>query len=151
MRYIKKSSQNAKERVCTVIRGSTKIAIEKVSLCHVDRNFLPETVVASSGLAPRAWQCPEAGAGVLSKPTVHWTKRSDTHYGLQRIKRDPVFAAAAWPARVQNFPSFLIVQMKMGPKNLETRNNVLFDRQIFGMILASQRQGSNVLQGGVSG
>lgn len=39
MRYIKKSSQNAKERVYTVVRGSAKIVIElfpsrKPSLLH---------------------------------------------------------------------------------------------------------------------
>ena len=98
MRYIKKSSQNVKERVYTVLRGSTKIVIE----------LFPSRKPA---LLHQAW--PQEHDNVLKLVQVNENK-------------DPVFAAAAWPARVQNFPSFLTVQMKMGPKNLETRNQCPF-------------------------
>lgn len=126
MRYIKKSSKNAKERVYTVVRGSAKIVIElfpsrKPSLLH------------------QAW--PQEHDNVLKLVQVNENK-------------DPVFAAAAWFARVQDVPSFLIVQMKMGQKTWrpETMSYSIVKYLGWFHLPASQRQGFfNVLQGGVSG
>ena len=142
MRSIKKSSKNAKERVYTVVRGSTKIVIELFRSPRKSWKLAcatsPEISSQKPSLLHQAW--PQEHDNVLKLVQVNENK-------------DPVFAAAAWPSRVQNFPSFLIVQMKMGPKTWrpETMSYSIVKYLGWFHLPASQRQGSNVLQGGVSG